>query len=79
MQLTICIPTYNRASFLSETLKRIFRVLSFYDLIDIIEVLVGDNASVDRTESVCGEFIFRKNFRYIRNSVNLGCEKNWIN
>ena len=79
MLLTICIPTYNRADFLKETLNRICKSLSFYQLGDAIEVLIGDNSSTDETESVCSSFCANRNFRYIKNSVNFGCEKNWFN
>ncbi|MBK7095860.1 MAG: glycosyltransferase [Saprospiraceae bacterium] len=65
--LSITIPTYNRASFLKETLKQLFFQ---FDEIDInqIEIIVSDNCSTDNTSEVIFEFV-KKGFQinYIRN------------
>lgn len=72
--LSICIPTYNRASDLEKCLD------SIYDQIgdnDLIEVRVSDNASTDHTPAVAGAFASRfNNFHYSRNETNIGADPN---
>ena len=52
--LSICIPTYNRASFLRDTLERIGRQMPA-DLAASVEIVVSDNASTDGTPAVLSE------------------------
>ena len=68
--LSICIPTFNRASLLSETLSH----LSFIKDIDIpIEVIVSDNASTDETEDVVHRMSERlPSLRYFRQQTHVG-------
>lgn len=75
--LSICIPTYNRASILSENLNRIFSQISGSDF--PIEILVSDNCSTDYTETVVMDYI-KKGMRinYLRNDINIGMERNFI-
>ena len=73
--LSICIPTYNRAKFLKSSL------LSIYDQIDDykdFEVIVSDNASTDNTEQVVAEYLHKINFRYIKQSKNVGAARNYL-
>lgn len=72
--LSILIPTYNRAHYLR---------LSLYNWLDQIntakepvELIVSDNASTDNTREVVEEAHCLGSFKYNRNSVNLGFEKN---
>ncbi|MBO4632165.1 MAG: glycosyltransferase [Lentisphaeria bacterium] len=51
---SICIPTFNRAEYLRETLSRITAARSFQE--KKIEIIISDNASTDHTESVCRDF-----------------------
>ncbi|GAB2718027.1 glycosyltransferase [Paenibacillus thermoaerophilus] len=72
--LSICIPTYNRASDLRRCLDSIFAQIGDCSL---IEVCVSDNASPDGTPEVTAEFAARyPNFRHWRNGSNIGAERN---
>lgn len=51
---SICIPTYNRADLLRETLTRLTRERSFLE--KKVEVVISNNASTDHTDPVCREF-----------------------
>jgi len=69
---TIGIPTYNRADFLQQSLAA-----ALAQSADGIEIIVSDNASTDRTESVVASA--RQQVRYFRNSTNLGAAANFEN
>ena len=64
--LSICIPTYNRAEYLKQTLNSIVKSEGFCD---DVEVVVSDNCSTDNTEEVCKEFIQKySNIKYFKQS-----------
>lgn len=63
--LSICIPTYNRAEVLSQTLDNLFTNPDFN--IDEIEVIVSDNCSTDRTKEVVSYY---PSVKYYRNEKN---------
>ncbi len=71
--LAICIPTYNRAEILRETLAHL---AENHDLFE--EVVICDNASPDHTQAVVeemrGEF---GRLLYIRHSTNIGGPRNY--
>lgn len=64
--VSICIPTYNRASFIH---KAIDSALS--QTYRNIEVIVVDNASTDNTEEIVSVYADPR-LKYVRNSENLG-------
>jgi glycosyltransferase involved in cell wall biosynthesis len=67
--LSICIPTYNRAGLLAETLTHLRGVCTGDD----VEVVISDNCSPDRTQEVIAEFAPRfRHFRAIRQAENRG-------
>lgn len=69
--VSIVIPTYNRAEILSETLSR----LPDCDL----DVVVTDNASTDDTQSIVeGAQAIDKRIRYIRQPENVGTFQNTL-
>lgn len=68
--LTIAIPTYNRATFLSRLLDSIFSQYS-----DEVEVLVSDNASTDNTDEIIKKY---QELKYIKNSENIGSDANFL-
>lgn len=71
--LTICIATYNRASYIGETLESIIPELD-----EDVEVLVVDGASTDNTEAVVREFAQKEPLiRYIRLSTKGGVDKDY--
>ena len=73
--LSICIPTYNRASSLGKCLLSIFESnLNFND----VEICVSDNGSSDETSSIVETFFKNRNFFYERNQVNLGIPLNFL-
>ncbi len=71
--VSICIPTYNGATYLSESLDSAL-AQSFRD----IEVLVVDDASTDDTIAVArGHARIDPRIRIVRNQRNLGLVANW--
>ena len=64
--VSVCIPTYRDAQFLSQSLGSIVSQ-TYLNL----EILVGDDASPDNTAEVVNAFQDSR-IRYLRNSVNLG-------
>ena len=74
--LTIAIPTYNRAYYLSLSLEQIFKQIQELDAGEV-EVLVSDNASDDDTSLVIEKmFLKGLNIRYEVNSQNIGGDAN---
>lgn len=77
--LSICIPTYNRADVLDETLNKLFSNPEFDK--NLIEVIVSDNCSTDNTKHVVSKYPFvkyfcnDKNVRDYNYSIVLGLAK----
>jgi len=69
--LSICIPTYNRAKFIGETILSIASQAG-----DNVEIVIVDGASTDNTEEVVGRFrnIFQ-NLVYYRRQINMGVDR----
>jgi glycosyltransferase involved in cell wall biosynthesis len=77
--LTLAIPTFNRESFLSELLNQIGSDLICGSIMGV-EILVVNNASTDRTDSlVLGMSAEIPSLRYIKNSSNIGGDRNFMN
>lgn len=72
--LSICIPTYNRAEFLQDTLNQILREIDV--LKDDIEICVSDNASTDNTARILRDMSASLPLRWQRNKENLGYDSN---
>src|SRR5271155_2474951 len=67
--LSICMPTYNRAGLLAQTLAHLRSVCSGDD----VEIVISDNCSPDKTQEVIAEFAPRfRHFRAIRQGENRG-------
>jgi abequosyltransferase len=74
--LTIAIPTYNRANYLSQLLSSLSGQLAAHPE---VELLVSDNASTDTTPSVISEFESNAfKMRYVRNQFNRGADANFL-
>ena len=72
IKLSICIPTYNRDAFLSETIQSVVSQAT-----DEIELVISDNASTDNTQEIVARF--QKQFpliRYSRHNINQGIDRN---
>lgn len=76
--LSICIPTYNRASVLEKTLLSIVDAPLFRATNDV-EIVISDNCSTDATRAVCTEFVneFPHAIRYSCTEQNIGGDKNF--
>lgn len=75
IRLSICIPTYNRAAFIGETLESIITQAS-----DDVEIVVSDNASTDNTEEIVRQYSKKfTNLIYVRQPKNLGADANYMN
>jgi acetyltransferase-like isoleucine patch superfamily enzyme len=70
--LSICIPTFNRSTFLEKTLESITSDQFFRDHLDI-EIVISDNCSTDETRNVASQFErqFPHRVRYFRNEINI--------
>ncbi len=78
--LSICIPTYNRASFLQECLESIVTQYKNPDVFEQVEIVISDNASDDDTTNVVENFQKQfSNISYYRNDTNVGFDKNILN
>lgn len=73
--LSICIPTFNRASVLKETLLTYIQNKEFNE---DVELIISDNASTDETQEVCLEIVkSHSNIKYYRNEENIR-DRNFI-
>src|SRR4051812_38891806 len=54
--LSICIPTFNRAPFLQQTLDSIVSQPAFADTNEV-EIVIADNASEDETAAVAARYV----------------------
>lgn len=73
--VSICIPTYNRAEILKNSLETLLCQKEFLN--GKVEVVISDNASTDNTEEVCREFLSKyKGLKYYRNETNI-CDRNF--
>jgi glycosyltransferase involved in cell wall biosynthesis len=70
--ISLCIPTYNRAEFLRETLNSI--AVNCRDI--PCEIVISDNASNDNTSEIVALFHKELNIHYFHNDTNIGPEKN---
>jgi abequosyltransferase len=75
VKLSICIPTFNRASHL----RHLTQSILLQDREDL-EIVISDNASTDETMEVVAELRFaHRNIRYVRNESNIGADMNLLN
>lgn len=71
--VSIGIPTYNRARFLSRSLESALNQSHSH-----IEVIVSDNASFDETEDLCRKYAASdRRVRYFRQNENVGPTRNF--
>lgn len=77
MRLSICIPTFNRASHLANCLNSIISCSLYSDL--KFQVCVSDNHSTDDTENVVRNAQSSIDINYHKNTKNLGHARNFLN
>ena len=72
MLLSICIPTYNRAEYLNETLHSIVVQSAFNNSFDV-EIVISDNCSSDNTSEISNKYVekYPNKIRYYRNEKNI--------
>lgn len=74
IKLSICIPTYNRAHYLAETLDNVIAQAT-----EEVEVVVSDNASPDDTAAIveARQAMFPR-LTYFRQTENRGADRNYL-
>ncbi|MGO5523160.1 glycosyltransferase family 2 protein [Phocaeicola plebeius] len=76
--LSICIPTWNRAKYLDESLSKLHNQLKDINIKDI-EIYISDNASIDDTPLIVQKYIDQgMPITYNRNIENIGAARNFI-
>lgn len=74
--LSICIPIYNRLSYLEKMLSRFFEDKDLFD--EEIHLFISDNCSQDDLQSCCGKYqSMGLNLYYHRNEENIGPDRNF--
>jgi abequosyltransferase len=79
-ELSICIPTYNRAAFLIEAIESVVSQVT-PEMAGHLEICISDNASADDTEARVRECNARHpgiEIVYWRNEINRGADHNFI-
>ena len=74
VDLSICVPTYNRSALLKESLTSLINQIRG-SLINQIELIIVDNHSVDETSDVVNQLLLDNknlNIRYIKREKNIG-------
>lgn len=75
--LSVCIPTYNRSTFLQEALRNLLDNQKTCEF--CVEILISDNCSTDETGSVVETYISKGlKCRYVHNEENIGPDANFV-
>jgi glycosyltransferase involved in cell wall biosynthesis len=77
MQVSICIPTFNRANHLANCLNSI--IICSLNTNLKFQVCVSDNHSTDGTEDVVRSAMSSIDIKYHKNTSNLGIARNFLN
>jgi abequosyltransferase len=74
-EISIAIPTYNRAPYLQRCLETVITEIKNYP----VEIVISDNASTDTTEHMVAELRQQHHqIRYYRNDENIGFDGNVV-
>lgn len=78
-RLSICIPTFNRRKYISETINSILNQVVDID-VNLIEICISDNASTDGTDAFIQKIKNESsvNIVYSRNDINVGADRNYL-
>ncbi|BCK88813.1 hypothetical protein MIZ01_2619 [Sideroxyarcus emersonii] len=72
-QVSVCIPVYNGAKYIAETIQSVLA-----QTYPRIEILIQDNASTDNTKSILNEFATKYSQIHVeQNEQNCGMTANW--
>ena len=69
--LSICIPTYNRAELVKNTLNNLIEQIKEDNLENLVEICVSDNASEDNTKEIIEEISKTFPIKYNKNPKNV--------
>ena len=74
IRLSICIPTYNRADYIKETLDSVLSQMH-----SSVEIVISDNGSEDNTTEIISEYqkVFKK-ITYFQFKNNVGYDRNFL-
>ena len=72
--ISICIPAYNRTTYL----KRLFESIAD-QLFKDFEVIVSDDSPSDSVKDLCAAYSNKFTLRYFKNQPSLGTPANWNN
>lgn len=78
--ISVCIPTYNSAKLLDDSIGSVVKQLNDKNK-HFVEICVSDNASADNTKDVVDRWKGKSpvNLVYKRNRENVGADRNFIN
>lgn len=79
--LSICIPTWNRATYLKENIQAIINQIANIHSENDVEIVISDNASTDETREVVSGIVKQNpviRIIYHRNRTNIGPDANYI-
>lgn len=71
-KVSVCIPTFNRAQYLEQTVRS-----ALEQDYPNLEILVSDNCSSDRTSDVIDTFVADPRLKHNLNATNIGMVANW--
>jgi len=72
-RISVCIPSYNHARFLPQTIDSVLQ-----QTFDDFEILIIDDCSADGTEATVKPYALRNpRIRFTVNPENLGMVRNW--
>src|SRR5262249_24131117 len=72
-RVTVCIPTYNGASYIGQSIESVLR-----QTYGNLEILVGDDANRCETAAIVRQYARKDSrIRIVINEVNLGLVSNW--
>lgn len=66
--LTIGIPTFNRSKYFRKCISNLYKNIGDMPW---VEIFVSNNNSTDETEEIASQYLYRKNFRYYKQPVNI--------
>jgi glycosyltransferase involved in cell wall biosynthesis len=71
--ISIGIPVFNGEKYLEEALRS-----NLNQTYDNLELIISDNASTDRTESICRDYqALDRRIQYVKNEANIGAAQNY--